>query len=147
MPTATQIIAWVALVLASVLAAYAILSASSPVAPPQQKPAIAQTQAEASSRTPLGMAVTWALRIKAMQRRPESIVWDQVLASKDGTVICLDYRIRSDLGDRKEQVAFVSKSGALTMAPWQAACLGDVSPVIDAQKWIPRSTTELRTRM
>jgi hypothetical protein len=96
------------------------------------KPPVPQAQADASSRTPVGMVVNWARTIRASHAEPQAIVWDQVLASRDGTVVCLSYR----LGNDSRRIAFVSAGTGFRQMDWDAACSHGVSAVDDARKWI-----------
>jgi hypothetical protein len=104
--------------------------------PLHTKPPIPQDQVEASSRTPLGMAVNWARMIHAAQRQPDSVLWEQVLSNRDGSVICLAYRVRSGDSDIRERVAFVSQGSGFVKATWDSACTGNTAAVDDAAKWI-----------
>lgn len=105
---------------------------------PQQpsKPPVPQAQADASSRTPLGMVVNWTRTIRASHPQPDAIIWDQVMASRDGTTVCLAYHLRSGDGERVQRQAFVSTSTGFTMMPWDTACSQGVMAVADAHKWI-----------
>jgi hypothetical protein len=147
MPSANRLVSLFAIIWAIVVTVILAAGSYQPIEPLPPKPSLPQALAEASSRTPLGMAVNWALAIRAKQPRPEAVVWQQILASKDGSVVCLDYWSRSSTGDKREQVAFVVASGQLSVMPWEAACLRDVSPITDVQKWLPASSDEVPTRM
>jgi len=125
-------------IVAGILVIVGILASSPSDLPqgPKTKPPIPQDQADASSRTPLGMVVNWARMIKAVQRQPDSVTWEQVLASRDGSVVCLAYRVRVGDGETRERVAFVSNTKGFAKTSWESACTSDTPVVADAAKWI-----------
>ncbi len=76
-----------------------------------------------SSRTPLGMVVTWAKTVKAQARRPDSVKWNNLLANKDGSVVCLEYRTEDEPGTASlKRVAFLTGNGVRAMSSWEQHC-------------------------
>ena len=123
----------VASIAAAVTVAAVLIAMPAPSVPALPgKPPVPQAQADASSRTPLGMVVNWARAIRASHGPQQAIVWDQVLASRDGTVVCLSYR----LGNDSQRIAFVSTGTGFRQMDWDAVCSHGVSAVDDARKWI-----------
>lgn len=128
-------IAVASFVAAAIVAAVLVTMPPAPLPDLPDKPPVPQAQADASSRTPLGMVVNWARAIRANQAEPQAIVWDQVLASRDGTVVCLSYRVGGP-GSTGQRTAFVSTGTGFHQMAWEAVCNQGVSAVNDAMKWI-----------
>jgi hypothetical protein len=118
----------------------ALLAVAYPGQPiaPSQKALVPQVQADTTSRTPLGMAVNGALQVRASHRATDAVVWEEVLASGDGKVVCLVYRVRSGDADVRRRVAFVSGSSGFEMVPWESSCQRGVVAIDEASKWIPQ---------
>ena len=117
-----------ALVIGMVLAATALPRTATP--PPRSLP---QERIDATTRTPVGMVVNWARTVLASEGNPSSVVWEQLLASPDGSKVCLAYRIG---GADLRRVSFVVGSRGAKQARWEEACTGDVMQVADARQWI-----------
>jgi hypothetical protein len=57
--------------------------------------------------------VMYARSLKAAARNPDSIVYDEVLANGDGTLVCFNYRAQNGFGGmNRETVAFSTAGGA-----------------------------------
>jgi hypothetical protein len=126
----------VAVFLATLMLAAALLAHALPRAdassPPQHT---TQAQVDASTLTPVGMVVNWA-RTETAGLAPGSVVWDALLANRDGSVVCLAYRIRGHESTGVKRVSFgVGRHGAKRNA-WSEACNRDVVLVANVEPWI-----------
>ncbi|MBI4986443.1 MAG: hypothetical protein HZC24_14140 [Rhodocyclales bacterium] len=84
---------------------------------------IAVSDASKSSRTALGMVVTWTRSILARLPHPETTQWEQLLANADGSVVCLEFRSRTDASayDR-QRVVYVDGVASSKPAAWELNC-------------------------
>lgn len=90
---------------------------------PPSSVSVSAADADKSSRTALGMVVTWAKMVKAQARRPESVQWGSLLANKDGSVVCLEYRAPDESGTADlKRVAFVTGAGTRQPSAWDQHC-------------------------
>ena len=105
-------------------------------APVPASKTLPQTRIDAASRTPVGMVVNWARTVMAGERDPKAVVWEQLLASHDGSVVCLAYRTRGETENQVRRVSFIVESVGAKRAAWDDTCSRGVVSVADAQKWI-----------
>jgi hypothetical protein len=90
-----------------------------------------------TSRTPLGMVVTWAQTVKARQLRPERLQWQSLLANEDGSVVCLAFTTEGQAGAPVSQrVAFIDGKALQSAAAWQQHCSDRLANVANAEYWI-----------
>ncbi len=121
----------------ALVAAVLVFAHSLPEAATGDAPSIAQERIDSSTLSPVGMVVNWGRTVMAGQRNPESIVWHQMLASRDGSVVCLAYQVRGDGGTLStERVSYVAGSKGAKRGSWDAACSQGVADVPDAAKLI-----------
>jgi hypothetical protein len=99
------------------------------------RPPASQAQVDASTLTPLGMVVNWA-RTETAGLAPGSVIWDALLANRDGSLVCLAYRTRGQERTEARRVAFVvGRQGAERQA-WGEACEREVVLVANAEPWV-----------
>jgi len=76
-----------------------------------------------SSRTPLGMVVTWTRSIVARLPYPETTKWERMLANADGSIVCLEFNAQDDTrGYSHQRVAFVDGVASNVVAVWERNC-------------------------
>lgn len=63
--------------------------------------------------------------VKRALRDPDSVVWEDSLARRDGTVICLQYRARNGFsGYVRERIIFTADGNYDTLQAWRRHCSG-----------------------
>lgn len=88
-----------------------------------QNPSPADRAAEARHHQRLDIAVTDAANLKAATRDPDSLLFEQILANEDGSIICMRYRARNGFGGvNHEHVVFTDGSGTTTASAWSRHC-------------------------
>ena len=77
--------------------------------------------------------------IKRALRDPESVVWEEAPARRDGTVVCIRYRARNGYGGyTREQVVFTEHGNYDTRAAWNRHCSGnDLADFLYAKHAVP----------
>jgi hypothetical protein len=108
-----------------------------PDMPAQRPNAMPQQQIDAGSRTPLGMVVNWARTVQASRARPESLTWDRLMASRDGSVVCIAFTDRhAGEAPVTQRIAFLTETTGVRTGDWDTHCSVGVVAVADAAKWI-----------
>jgi len=63
--------------------------------------------------------------VKKAQRNPDSLVWEDIYANDDASVICLLYRAQNGFGGmNKEHIVFVGGKPSQSGAIWNKRCTG-----------------------
>lgn len=101
---------------ALILAVGAFMNRSTePSAPPPPKTE-AQIQAEKAKKDEedkqavmRGRVVTLARAVKERMRDPDSLVWEEMRANEDGSVVCLEYRAKNGFGGMNREFVIYAK--------------------------------------
>lgn len=95
------------------IAAAPALTPSPALPPPPTPEEVARKAREAAQ---LDQAMTGALYIKARLRNPDSLVWERIIATSDGSTVCYVYRAQNGYGgmNREAKVMVGTKISADT---------------------------------
>jgi hypothetical protein len=104
--------------------ASAVVVAATSIKSPQQAQASADPKADALGRQRREATVTDAASLKQALRDPDSVVFEKVLASDDGGVVCIRYRARNGFGGMdREHATFTGGPGTTSGVAWNKHCV------------------------
>ena len=104
--------------LAAIVAAAGVSIVSTPSPAPQSDP-----KADALDKARRDATVTDAARLKAALRDPDPLVFEKILASEDGRVVCIRYRARNGFGGmNRERTVFADGPGTTSPTAWNRRC-------------------------
>lgn len=82
-----------------------------------------QIAAEAQKENRFQITVMAATVVKNSMRDPDSLVWENILANDEATVICMEYRARNGFGGmNREFVVMTQDKTYQTVAAWNKHC-------------------------
>lgn len=82
-----------------------------------------QLTAERKKELTFQKTVLAAATVKRAMRDPDSLVWEDILASDDASVICLQYRAKNGFGGmNREFVVYANGTASQKTADWNKHC-------------------------
>ena len=103
--------------------ASAVLVAATSIKSPQHTQGSEDTKADALGRQRRQATVTDAVSLRQAMRDPDSLVFEKILASDDGGVVCIRYRARNGFGGMdRERATFTGGPGTTSGAAWNKHC-------------------------
>jgi hypothetical protein len=104
---------------------FAVSMCNTATAPKQQPKTPEQLTQEARKEEAFQKVVGAMAIIKKANRNPDSVVWENVLANDDASVICIEYRGQNGFGGmNKESIAFIKNKPTKDSKDWNKHCAG-----------------------
>ena len=85
----------------------------------------AETKNKALEEARFQKAVIAAKVLKSSLRNPDSVVWEDIYANNDASVICLSYRAQNGFGGmNREHISFINGKPSRSTPVWNRKCTG-----------------------
>jgi hypothetical protein len=104
-------------------AAFVALGAASIIPRSARAPSAADAKEDMQYKQRSEAAVADGVSLKQSLRDPDSLVFEKILASDDGNVVCVTYRARNGFGGmNRDHAVFNGGPGTTSAAPWRKHC-------------------------
>jgi hypothetical protein len=103
--------------------AFIALAAASILPHTAQAPIAVDTKEDALFKQRSEAAVTDVVSLKQSLRDPDSLVFEKILATDDGSTVCITYRARNGFGGmNREHAVFAGGPGTTSASTWNRRC-------------------------